>query len=552
MSYNNFLNNKTLKSADDLAEFSILDMQNRDSNDYFFNKSDLEKMDHFMRLIERYKLCNKSYYYFNEGSKLWIEENTEDSVINRICQETEAILTPEKKHVLNMLYKLEEPLEKKKKDKTITESETEKLNEISTAIKEFNKFIDKNIKEHLKTKFARSVLSFFHHKITDPEFMEKININNHHLLPMRRMNLNLQTMKMEDRTKEQHFTRCLNIDNIDDVNDNDEYFKKVDSFFNDICSNHQPKKDYLQKILGYFLSGAVPLGRCFFIFYGNGKNGKSALIEVIQEIMGSFYCKSVESSVIIKKGMKNAGQASPEIEVLDYGLRLALLSETEDGDKLNESLIKNITGYDSISYRPLYGKQKQLKAEAKLCMLTNNKPHFNLSTSMIDRLRFIDFKSRFLNDAELTKEKAFDDDNKLKEFYYKAEPELVKELKTNLKEYVLLWMVIGAKKFFNDGHLNIPDDKTMQFENLSYINELDSVQRFIDECCIVGENEKELSSNVKDLYNKFCTDETIPALKPAKLKEVLTRRFEVKKDNNNYYYGFKIKPYENDPSDLDY
>jgi hypothetical protein len=57
--------------------------------------------------------------------------------------------------------------------------------------------------------------------------MEKININNHHLLPLRRMNLNLQTMKMEDRTKEQHFTRCLNIDNIDDVNDNDEYFKKL-------------------------------------------------------------------------------------------------------------------------------------------------------------------------------------------------------------------------------------------------------------------------------------------------------------------------------------
>ena len=41
MSYNNFLNNKTLKSADDLAEFSILDMQNRDSKDYFFNNSEV-------------------------------------------------------------------------------------------------------------------------------------------------------------------------------------------------------------------------------------------------------------------------------------------------------------------------------------------------------------------------------------------------------------------------------------------------------------------------------------------------------------------------------
>jgi hypothetical protein len=119
MSYNNFLNNKTLKSADALAEFSFLDMENRDSNDYFFNKSDLEKMDHFKRLIECYKLCDKSYYYFNSGSKLWIEERTEDSVINRICQETEAILSPEKKHVLNMLYKLEEPLEKKRKTKLL-------------------------------------------------------------------------------------------------------------------------------------------------------------------------------------------------------------------------------------------------------------------------------------------------------------------------------------------------------------------------------------------------------------------------------------------------
>ena len=53
-------------------------------------------MDHFKRLIERYKWCNKSYFYFDEGSKLWIEETTEDSVITRICKETESILTPEK------------------------------------------------------------------------------------------------------------------------------------------------------------------------------------------------------------------------------------------------------------------------------------------------------------------------------------------------------------------------------------------------------------------------------------------------------------------------
>lgn len=554
MSYNNFLNNKTLKSADALAEFSILDMENRDSNDYFFNSTDVEKMAHFKRLIERYKLVpisktSKCYYYFNEGSKLWIEENTDDSVITKICKETELILTPEKKHVLKILYDLAQPLETKQKDKSITESEKEKLNEITTAIKEFNKFIDKTIKTHQTSKFARSVLNFFHDEIIDPEFMDKININNHHLLPLSNINLNLQTMKMEERLKEQKFTKCLNIDRLDMeqiINfPEDDKYKIVDNFIDDICSNHKPKKDYLQKILGYFLSGAVPLGRCFFIFYGKGKNGKSALIEIMQEIMDSFYCKSIESSILVKRGVKNSGQASPEIASLDYGVRLAILSETDDGDKLNETLIKQISGGDKIAYRQLFGKEKEFRSEAKLCMLTNNKPYFNFNeSSMVDRLRFIDFKSRFLNKMELKRENAYNEDNSLKKFYYEADPKLVKELKTTLREYCLLWMIQGAKKFFEDEHLDIPDDEIMQLENLSYINELDSVQRFIDECCVVGPNEKELVSTVKDHYNKFCTDETIPVLKPTKLKDVLTKRFEIKKDSNNYYYGFKIKPVE--------
>jgi phage/plasmid-associated DNA primase len=100
----------------------------------------------------------------------------------------------------------------------------------------------------------------------------------------------------------------------------------------------------------------------------------------------------------------------------------------------------------------------------------------------------------------------------------------------SLKKYVLLWMIIGAKKFFDDEHLDIPDDEILKFENLSYLNELDSVQRFIDECCIIGKDEKELVSTVKEHYNKFCADESIPAIKPSKLKDTLSRKYEIKKN----------------------
>ena len=173
MSYNKFLNNKFSNSCDFNMNdnLSILNMGNRDSNDYFFNKSDLNKMAHFIDLIRQYKLCNKIYYYFHLGSNLWTEERTDDSVINRICEETQQILIPEKNHVLKLLLEARNKLSVEDKNK---------FDEINEAIKEFNKFIDKEIKEHQKVKFARSVLSFFHHQISDPDFMDKININNHH------------------------------------------------------------------------------------------------------------------------------------------------------------------------------------------------------------------------------------------------------------------------------------------------------------------------------------------------------------------------------------
>jgi putative DNA primase/helicase len=518
---------------------SILSMDNRNQDDYFFNKSDLEKMEYFSRLTSRYRLCKKVYYYFNSSSNLWIEEKTDDSIIHRICQETAEILLPEKKAVFEILTKLQTELNQKKQQGKITVDEMKDLDEVVLATKEFTKYIDKNMKEHQKSKFACSVIKFFNHNISDTEFMDKININNQHLLPLKTRNYNFKTMKMEDRIPEQFFTKALNFDDIPTIDINDDNYKKVDKFFLDIATGYEPKKDYLQKVMGYFLTGAVPIGRSFYIFYGEGKNGKSAVMEILNEVMG-YYCKAIDTSVIIKKGIKNSGQPSPEIEVLDYGLRLGILSETDDGDKLNETLLKNISGYDSISYRALYGVQKEFKSEAKLCMLTNNKPFFKLSESMTDRLRFTSFNSRFITEDEINKQGG------LKENQYKVDRDLVQDLKTIYRNYVLYWMLIGSKKVYDEGHMNIPDDKILQLENMSYILEMDTYKRFVDECLTIDEHSKELSSHVQDAYKKFCVDESIPAIKPSKLKELLSKQFKITKTSNNYYCGFKIKTNEED------
>ena len=194
-----------------------------------------------------------------------------------------------------------------------------------------------------------------------------------YVLPLKDCNLDLKLLKPQDRIKEQKFTECSKIEFRKFYKDgegvehlkNQEGFKIVDKFFLDVCTGNIAKKDYLQKILGYILTGDVAKGRCFFMFYGKGANGKSAVMELMQEIMG-YYSKACSTSIILKRTKKSEGRASPEIAVLDYGTRLDILSEIDDGESLNEELIKKISGHDNIEYRPLYQKLNNLNAKQLL------------------------------------------------------------------------------------------------------------------------------------------------------------------------------------------
>ena len=531
MSFNILLNNKS-PTDDDTSQ-----LNNRNSGDWFFNKSDLRKMEHYRVVMDKFRLCNKLYYYYNESSKLWVELKTDDKITTHICEYADTILTQEKNYINDLII-----------NKIKNNNDPEQIAELKKHHKEFNKFIEKEIKTHMKQKFASSVIKFLNEKITDEQFKDTININNPELLPLKNCNINLRTGQKLERVKENKFTYALdfNSDLIPNNINSDEY-KRVDKFFLDICSGNENKKIYLQKILGCCITGEVALARCFFIFYGNGKNGKSAVIELLQEIMGCHFIQTVESSIIVKRATKGAGAASPEMVSLDYGSRLCVLSETEQGAKLNEELIKNITGGDNISYRALYGVNKQIKSEAKLLMLTNNKPQFKLSESMIDRLRFINFKSRF--DKK-------DFENGVVNSYL-PDIDLLKDLKTYLKYDVLKWLIVGANNFYIDGHLNIPNDLELQKDNLSYIDSMDSINCFINDCCIIDNSYKISCSNFKKAYIEYCKESNIPILIPSEIKNKMLNLYTLKTSHKtDFYIGLQIKENDeeeetNPPNDLD-
>ena len=109
--------------------------------------------------------------------------------------------------------------------------------------------------------------------------------------------------------------------------------------------------------------------QCAFFLYGTGRNGKSTFIDVIRELFGD-YARNIQPETIM---VRNNNAINSDIARLK-GARLVTTVEPNEGLKLNEGLLKQLTGGDIITARKLYAEEFEFKAEFKLWMATNHKP----------------------------------------------------------------------------------------------------------------------------------------------------------------------------------
>lgn len=469
--------------------------------DLFYNLSGLDKVKKLTTLINNYKYCNETYYYYisednyNEPCNYWKEEGAnKNSLITKIAKASVEIAMKERDEVFNIfeqnINEFNVVINNPKTSQTQKTQYEKARKEITDQIKDYETIYKKHIHTFGSSAHAKTLVEFFTDAITDNNFTDNVNFNNMHLLPLRHMNLNLKTLELEERKQEQLFTRIVNIDeklfiyyNADkgSINDNIDpvvfngNLAKVDKFFLSIANGNVEKKKYLQQMLGYFITGEIKT-RAFFVWYGDGSNGKSAVMNLLKAVLKDYY-KATNPGLIIQKPDGKAGEATPQFECLDYGSRLCVLSETKKKDKLDENTIKNITGGDVIEYRPLYGKSKNLRSEAKLVLLTNNKPTFSMTKPMLKRIRYFLFNASFSEEP--------------KQGEYLADPDLCEELMTTLIDYVLFWLAEGASSYYGyDCKLTVP--KCMEEENQALLSDMDTYKLFKDKELIKTNNKSDM------------------------------------------------------------
>jgi putative DNA primase/helicase len=131
-------------------------------------------------------------------------------------------------------------------------------------------------------------------------------------------------------------------------------------------------RDYLARFVGYCLTGDVS-EQCVHFFIGGGANGKSVFCDVVAALLGDYVTFLPAESLASLRGGRSPGAASPDIARL-AGSRLAVAKESEAGASLSESVIKDLTGGEKITARPLYGAPFDFPPQFKILLASNYRP----------------------------------------------------------------------------------------------------------------------------------------------------------------------------------
>ena len=346
------------------------------------------------------------------------------------------------------------------------------------------------------------------------DFIKLLNTKPNFLPIRNSAKINLKNGEITPRNKNDYFSFECDVEYVKERKHINKFMKCV--FVND------DKIKYIQSIYGYCLTGETK-ERCLFIEFGKGSNGKSVLNIILSKILGinKFYVQAQRDLFV--KNKKSYASASPHLYQL-MNARVAVFSETEENDKLNDGDIKSITGNNYITCRALYGDNITFQPICKLILETNHLLEFNIEDKpIIDRLKYINFNQRFVNIPKHKNE-------------HKRDPEFIESLYTDYLNECFSFFVDGAISWYKNG-LHISEDVKTDTDN--YINNMDTINLFCKKF-IKPENGKKIKCG--ELYAKYKeyseSKDFIKKIKSSEFKKVLTNKFDydiIMYDGREYY-----------------
>lgn len=278
-------------------------------------------------------------------------------------------------------------------------------------------------------------------------------------------------------------------------------------FLNDIFAGNKAVIRYIQKALGYSLTGSTR-EQVMFILFGKGRNGKSIFVETIAEILGDYSNNMQAKSLMVKKN----DNVNTDIARLSKA-RFVTSSEPNEGFRFDEGLIKQITGGDKVTARFLYAEEFEYTPKFKIWVSTNHKPIIRGTDDGIwRRLVLIPF------DVQIPEEKV-DKDLKYK---------LLREAPA-----ILNWMAEGAYMWMREG-LELPEK--LKASSKAYRTEMDVIEQFIEDECKRVDDGRVKANELYSVYKNWANENNAYKMSNKDFGQKMKEKFKSKRMNTGMYY----------------
>jgi len=233
--------------------------------------------------------------------------------------------------------------------------------------------------------------------------------------------------------------------------------------------------DYVQRAVGYTLTGRTD-EQCLFFCYGTGANGKSVFEETLGRLLGE-YGTATRTETIMARG---SGGIPNDIAAL-RGARYVSINETADGQRINEPLVKDMTGGDTMSARFMRQEFFTFRPTFKLWIRGNHKPVITGTDYGIwRRIHLVPFTVT-IPEAE-------------------RDPALLDKLRLELPG-ILRWAVEGCLAWQREG---LRPPIVVTHATAQYRREMDVLGTFLEDRCTVRPHGQVSAKSLYRAYRDWC------------------------------------------------
>jgi putative DNA primase/helicase len=140
------------------------------------------------------------------------------------------------------------------------------------------------------------------------------------------------------------------------------------AFLTRIMGGDTEMVSFIQRVVGYCLTGSTR-EQCLFILYGNGSNGKSTFLDTLRAVMGDYAMHARAETFV-----RNSKGGIPNDIAALRGARLVTASEPDQGEQLDEGLVKEMTGDAAMTARFMRSEFFTFTPNFKVLLATNHRP----------------------------------------------------------------------------------------------------------------------------------------------------------------------------------